>query len=134
MDMDKFKVQDFMKTDVRTVGKGTTIYDAAKKMNDWHVSSLVIKPDFDGDAIGIITRKDIIEALVSGSIDGPAYLVEHMMTKPAITVNLGLSLNNCHQMMRMVGVRRLPVVDGTALVGILSNTDIFREVVAHIDG
>ena len=132
MDMEKLRVQDLMQTDVKMVSKGTTIFDAAKKMNDWDVSSLIVEPDVDGDAFGIITRKDIIEALVSGTIGGPALLVEHVMTKPVVTVNFGLSLYNCHQMMRMVGVRRLPVVDGTALVGILSNTDIFNKLVKHI--
>ena len=132
MDMEKLKVQDLMQTDVKMVSKGTTIFDAAKKMNDWDVSSLIVEPDADGDAFGITTRKDIIEALVSGTIGGPALVVEHVMTKPVVTVNFGLSLYNCHQLMRMVGVRRLPVVDGTALVGILSNTDIFNKLVDHI--
>ena len=132
MDMEKLRVQDLMQTDVKMVSKGTTIFDAAKKMNGWDVSSLIVEPDVDGDAFGIITRKDIIEALVSDTIRGPALLVEHTMTKPALTVNPGLSLYNCHQLMRMVGARRLPVVDGTALVGILSNTDIFNKLVEHI--
>ena len=133
MDMEKLRVQDLMQKDVKRVSKATTILDAAKKMNDWGVSSLIIEPEADGDAFGIITRKDIIEALVSDTIGGSALLVERMMTKPAITVNLGLSLHNCHQLMRMVGVRRLPVVDGAELVGILSNTDIFSKLVKHIN-
>ena len=133
MDMEKLKVQDLMQTDVKMVSKEMTIFEAAKKMNDWDVSSLIVEPDADGDAFGIITRKDIIEALVSGTIGGPALLVEHVMTKPVVTVNFGLSLYNCHQLMRMVGVRRLPVVDGAELVGILSNTDIFSKLVDHIN-
>jgi CBS domain-containing protein len=54
------------------------------------------------------------------------------MTKPALSVSSGLSISNCHQMMRMVGVRRLPVVDGKKLVGILSNADIFIKLVEDI--
>jgi CBS domain-containing protein len=131
MDIGKMRVQDLMRTDVKTVSKGTTIFDAAKMMNDYGVSSLIVEPDVDGDAFGIITRKDILEALISRT-NGSAHLVEHLMTKPVITVNLGLSIYNCHKMMRMVGVRRLPVVDGTALVGILSNTDIFNKLVERI--
>jgi len=133
MDMEKFRVQDLMQKDVKMVSKGTTILDAAKKMDSWGVSSLIIEPDADGDAFGIITRKDIIEALVSDTMGGPALLVEGRMTKPAVTVNFGLSLHNCHRLMRMVGVRRLPVVDGSAVVGILSNTDIFSKLVEHIN-
>jgi CBS domain-containing protein len=54
------------------------------------------------------------------------------MTKPAITVNLGMSIYNCQLLMRMVGVRRLPVIDGNQLVGILSNTDIFGKLLEDI--
>ena len=45
MDMEKFRVQDLMQKDVKMVSKGTTILDAAKKMDNWGVSSLIIEPD-----------------------------------------------------------------------------------------
>ena len=34
MDMEKLRIQDLMQTDVKMVSKGTSIFDAAKKMND----------------------------------------------------------------------------------------------------
>jgi len=132
MDMKKLMVQDLMQTDVKMVNKNTTLLAAAKMMYDLGVSSLIVEPYDDGDAFGIITRKDIIEALVTDSIGGIEDLVEDIMSKPAITVNIGLSIYSCQQLMRMVGVRRLPVLDGTDLVGILSNTDIFAKLVEGI--
>lgn len=132
MDMKKLMVQDLMQTDVKMVNKNTTLLAAAKMMHDLGVSSLIVEPYDDGDAFGIITRKDIIEALVTDSIGGIEDLVEDIMSKPAITVNIGLSIYSCQQLMRMVGVRRLPVLDGTDLVGILSNTDIFAKLVEGI--
>ncbi|RZB36670.1 MAG: hypothetical protein SRB2_01972 [Desulfobacteraceae bacterium Eth-SRB2] len=132
MDMKKLMVQDLMQTDVKMVNKNTTLLAAAKMMYDLGVSSLIVEPYDDGDAFGIITRKDIIEALVTDSIGGIEDLVEDIMSKPALTVNIGLSIYSCQQLMRMVGVRRLPVLDGTDLVGILSNTDIFAKLVEGI--
>ena len=125
MDVDKIRVKDLMKTDVKTVHKDVTLLTAIKIMRDFSVSSLIIEPESDGDAFGIITRKDVVEAIVINPVGGTSLLVDDVMTKPAITVNTGLSISNCHQMMRMVGVRRLPVVDGTKLIGILSNANIF---------
>jgi CBS domain-containing protein len=125
MDAEKIRVKDLMKTDVKTVHKDVTLLTAIKIMRDFSVSSLIIEPDSDGDAFGIITRKDVVEAIVMNPVGGTSLLVDDVMTKPAITVNTGLSISNCHQMMRMVGVRRLPVVDGTKLIGILSNANIF---------
>jgi CBS domain-containing protein len=132
MDMKKLMVQDLMQTDVKLVSKNTTILAAAKMMHDLGVSSLIVKPYNDRDAFGIITRKDIIEALVTDTIGGIQDLVEDIMSKPAITVNIGLSIYSCQQLMRMVGVRRLPVLKGNDLVGILSNSDIFAKLVEGI--
>ena len=132
MDVNRIRVKDLMNADVKTVHKDVTLLTAIKMMHDSGVSSLIIEPESDGDAFGIITRKDIVEAIVMDPTGGTSLIVDDVMTKPAITVNTGLSISNCHQMMRMVGVRRLPVVDGTKLIGILSNTNIFAKIVENI--
>ena len=132
MDAKKIMVKDLMKTDPKTVKKDVTLYTAIKMMHDFGVSSLIIEPESDGDAFGIITRKDVVEAIVMNPAGGTSLLVDDVMTTPAITVNSGLSISNCHQMMRMVGIRRLPVVDGTKLIGILSNANIFEKMVENL--
>jgi len=132
MDVNRIRVKDLMKADAKTVHKDVTLVTAIKMMRDFGVSSLIIEPESDGDAFGIITRKDVIEAIVMDPAGGTSLLVDDVMTKPAITVNSGLSILNCHQMMRMVGVRRLPVVDGSKLIGILSNANIFAKLVEDI--
>ena len=132
MNIEQLRVQDLMQTDVKRVKRSTTISQAAAIMRDSGVSSLVVDPDVDGDAFGIITRRDLIEAFLSKAISGPAHRVADAMTQPAITVNVGISIYNCQQLMRMVGIRRLPVVDGNRLVGILSNADIFKRLLADI--
>jgi CBS domain-containing protein len=129
MDAKKLKVKELMRKEVRKVDKNTPLMDAAKMMRDLGISSLIIEPDEAGDAFGIITRKDIVEAVITEAFDGALQVVEDIMTQPAITVNENFSIFNCQQLMRMAGVRRLPVVDGTNLVGILSNTDIFKKLV-----
>jgi CBS domain-containing protein len=132
MDANIIKVKDLMKADVKTVHKDVTLLTAIKRMHNLGVSSLIIEPEGDGDAFGIITRKDVVEAIVMDPVGGTSLLVDDVMTKPAITVNSSLSISNCHQMMRMVGVRRLPVVDGTKLIGILSNANIFEKLVEDL--
>ena len=132
MDAIKLRAKDLMQTDVKTVRNDLTLLTVAKMMRDFGVSSLVVEPDDDGDAFGIITRKDIVEAIVMDANGWVSLTVDDVMTKPAITTNSSLSISNCHQLMRMVGVRRLPVVDGTNLVGILSNSDIFGKLAENV--
>lgn len=132
MDANRVMVKDLMKTDPKTVNKDVTLFTAIQMMHDFGVSSLIIEPESEGDAFGIITRKDVVEAIVMDPAGGTLLQVDEVMTKPAITVNSGLSISYCHQMMRMVGVRRLPVVDGTKLIGILSNANIFEKLVEDL--
>jgi CBS domain-containing protein len=132
MDVNLTKAKDLMQTDVKTVHKEVKLLAATKMMRDFDVSSLVVEPENDGDAFGIITRKDIVEAIVMDPTGGTSLVVDDVMTKPALTISAGLSISNCQQMMRMVGVRRLPVVDGAKLVGILSNADVFAKLAEDI--
>jgi CBS domain-containing protein len=132
MDVNIIRAKDLMKTIVKTVRKDVKLLEATKMMKDFNVSSLVVEPENDGDTFGIITRKDIVETIVMDPTGGISFTVDDVMTKPALTVSSKLSISNCHQMMRMVGIRRMPVVDGTELVGILSNTDIFTKLADEI--
>ena len=132
MDANRIRVKDLMNADAKTVNKDVTLFTAIKMMHNFGVSSLIIEPESDGDAFGIITRKDVVEAIVMDPAGGTSLLVDDVMTKPAFTVDSGLSISNCHQMMRMVGVRRLPVVDGFKLIGILSNANIFEKLVEDL--
>ena len=133
MDVAGVCARDLMRTDVRTVSEKTTLLAAAKLMQDKKVSSLVVEPSGAHDAFGIVTRKDVVEALLLSRGDVERLLVIDVMTKPAIFVAPDLSIAHCVRMMRMVGVRRVPVVDSGKLVGILSNTDVFRHLVAGIE-
>lgn len=132
MKIQQLRVQDIMQKKVHTIGKRETLTAAARKMEELRASSFVIEPDNDADTFGIITRKDMVEALLLHEADDLTYTVEDVMTKPAITVGASLSIRNCLRMMRMVGARRLPVAEGTQLLGIISNTDIFRALVREL--
>lgn len=127
MDFNNLCAKDLMKKEVRTIMELDSIEKAIKIMSELGLSSLVVERKDKNDAFGIITRKDILEALIAGiGSNVGAMLVEEIMSKPTITVNPELSITLCYQMMRMMGVRRMPVVDNKDLVGILSSTDLFH--------
>ena len=129
MNAKMIKVGDLMNRNVASIDKNTSIIDAGKQMVEKNVSSFVIEPDNEYDAFGIVTRKDVVENLIAIDVEDPSIKVKDVMTKPSLTVSPYLSVYNCHQMMLMVGVRRMPVIDGTRLVGIISNSDILKNFV-----
>jgi len=134
MDVNVLRVRDVMQKQVKTVSGNIALTEAVKMMRDNNLSSLIVEPEDDADTFGIITRKDLIGHLIESTISETSDVVEDVMTKPAITVNMEFSIYNCHQLMRMVGARRLPVTNGSALVGIISNYDIFEKLTEGIPG
>ena len=130
MQIKKLLVKDLMRLEVRTIGADASLKEAARAMHEQKVSSLVIQPADESDAFGIVTRKDVLEAMLMDSGGDLPYLVSEVMTKPAITVGPKLSIENCLLLMRVAGTRRLPVVEGERLVGIISNTDVFDRLIS----
>lgn len=124
--------KDLMQKDVVTVSETTSILKAAKLMREASVSSLVIEPENKNDAFAIITRKDIVEAMMTLSLtDIPTTVADHM-SKPAITTGPDLGIELCYQMMKMIGIRRMPVVEGGTLLGILSNSDLYSALIDEL--
>lgn len=125
MDTKGFCVGDLMCREVRMVKEDASLEDAAKLMQRWKVSSLVVDKEDASDAYGIVTRKDIVAAFLSEMTGMEPSKVREVMTKPAITVSPNLALSQCIRLMTMASVRRLPVEKDGELVGILSNSDVF---------
>jgi signal-transduction protein with cAMP-binding, CBS, and nucleotidyltransferase domain len=132
MNIQSLKVSDLMNRDVRVIDKNCSIISAAKQMMEKHVSCFIVMPDDPHDAFGIITRKDVVETFINACTVDTSILVKDVMSKPSICVHPELSIYNCYQMMQMVGVRRMPVSEGSKLVGLISNTDILNIIVKGI--
>jgi len=126
------RVAEVMRTTVHTISGSASLLEAMRTMESLPASSLIVEPVDDRDCFGIITRKDIVGVMLMDEEAGLSYQVAEVMSKPAIWVEPRLSVENCLQMMRMVGARRLPVVDNGKLCGIISNSDIFRLLAARL--
>lgn len=126
--IDRLKAQDVMTKEVACVDGTDTVAAAVRQMNEKGVSSLVVNRRSQEDAWGIMTRKDVVNKVIDPGKDPAQVKVHEIMTKPLVTVSPGLALKYCARLMHMTGVRRAPVFDGKEIIGILSNTDIFKAV------
>ena len=125
MDIKNLTVRDIMQTNVCMISPTHSINEAAAKMREQGVSCLILDRAVSSDAFGILTRKDVIDALIIESEVGTTLLIDEVVSKPAIIITSELSAYYCFQAMKIYGVRRFPVVDNGVVVGIVSNTDIF---------
>lgn len=116
-----------MTREVKFIREDVSLLDAVWKMKEFHVSSLVVEGSNKADGYGIVTQKDIINKLIDPEPGAQYSMVSDIMTRPAVTVPLTMSVSACVKLMKRLNIRRVPVSNGNEIVGILSNSDIFRK-------
>jgi CBS domain-containing protein len=116
--------------------RATPLTDAARLMREHHVGSLVVVEDRAGARapVGILTDRDIVVAVVAGGVDPATLTAGDVMVAELVTVREPDSEFEALQLMRRMGVRRVPVVgaDG-ALVGIVTLDDLLEIVAGELD-
>ncbi|MCK9151464.1 CBS domain-containing protein [Methanobacterium alcaliphilum] len=118
----KVTVHDAMTSNVVTVDPKISVAEAALLMTNIKVGSLIVKSNSEPE--GVITESDIIRKVVSKDILASEITIGEVMTKNIISINPGRELNEAARLMAKNSIRRLPVVNDGALVGILTSTDV----------
>lgn len=114
-------VRDVMNKGVMTASPEATVKEAAKIMSQHHVGSLVILKE--EKIVGIITERDILIAVADGK-DAELTTVEEIMSKNVITVASDKTIEDAVNLMVEHKIKKLPVVDGDKLIGIITASDI----------
>lgn len=116
-------VGDVMTRSVRTVTEATTASAVARLFADDDIgSALVVDPATD-DLVGIVTESDIMQQ-VARDADTSSATVGSFMTAPVVTIASAESIHAAATTMKDHSIRRLPVVDGEDLVGVLTTTNL----------
>lgn len=120
------KVRDIMTGGAECAQADDTLVEAARKMRDLDVGALPICGE-DNRLKGMITDRDITVRAVAEEVD-PTQTTVGSLCPPveAVTIGADDSLDEALRTMTEAGVRRLPVIDGHDLVGMLSQADIAR--------
>lgn len=112
-----------------TISPDATLRAAARILSEQRLHCLLV-PGKPGECVGVITSKDIVQILCDAETDLLDQLrVSDAQTRPAVTVQAQFLIADCLRLMRMSGVRSVPVMSGLTPVGILSFTDILHATV-----
>ncbi len=118
------QVSDGMSSVVLTIGPGHSLRDAAKAMTGRKVgAAVVMDPDQPGP--GIITERDLLEAIGAGQSIDDEKVADHLSSNLTFAAS-DWSLERAAEAMVRGGFRHLVVMDGGEIVGILSMRDIVR--------
>lgn len=118
------KIKDIMSTKIVSVMPSTTAQDAAKLMQQNNIGSVPVVSA--GEIKGILTDRDIILRCVAFGKDPAQVRAEDIMTSHVACLTPDQSVHDAVDMMATEQVRRLPVVDGGVIQGIVSFSDVAR--------
>jgi CBS domain-containing protein/heme-degrading monooxygenase HmoA len=115
-------VREFMTPNPESVNHTDDVVSAARMMRDLDIGVLPVMAD--GRLAGIVTDRDIAIAFADRETDPASVKVMDVMTDMPVTVSPDASIEEAARAMAERQIRRLPVVDGVRLVGIVSLGDL----------
>ncbi len=118
------KVEDVMVREVITLDEDATVREASEIMNKFEIGCLIAVSK--GKAMGIITERDLLKRVVAEARDAKKTKVKDIMSSPLVVVEPNLELEEAVKLMFQMKIKKLPVVDGKRLMGLVSLTDIAR--------
>lgn len=123
-----------MSAKLETISMSKTAKDAAKKMMDKNVSSLLVV-DQDNMTVGIVTERDIVRGVCIHDGNSKDFRINHVMSSPILSIGPDSPVGVAANMMLQKKVRHLVVKDGERSVGIITATNFidYLDDELHLD-
>ena len=109
--------------EIITISHNATIKAAAAKMFTNKVACLIVNND-NGDFIGVVTERDIVNRVVAPSMDIEKTTIEEIMTTQVISCSPNTPSSKVREIMTSHQIRHLPIVYNKVVVGIISTRDL----------
>lgn len=117
-------IKEVMTSEVKACEPDTTVAEAAKVMAKEDVGPVPVVEE--GRLTGIVTDRDIVVRVVAEGRDPSSTTVGEIASRDVVTVSPDDDLDTALKQLAQNQVRRIPVVDGGRLVGIVAQADIAR--------
>lgn len=135
-------VQEIMTKNVLTTTAGTSVTDALSLMREKNVRRLPVL-DKSGKLVGIVSDKDLLYASPSPATSLSVFeingllskiFVSHVMSAKVLTIAEDLPVEDAARIMADKKIGGLPVMKGGKLIGIVTETDLFRALLQLFGG
>lgn len=118
------KIRKLMVKDVITMPLDASVYEATKTMNKKRIGCVVVA--YNGGIVGILTERDLLERVLEECKDPKETKISDVMTRKVIVGDPDMELVEATKLMFDNQVKKLPVVEGNQLLGLVTLTDIAR--------
>jgi CBS domain-containing protein len=119
-------VSAIMSTKIVTVKPTDKVTKALQAMVRHKIGSIIVVEK--GRPVGILTERDFSTRMAKGR-DVRGVVVGRIMSKPLVTVGPSAQVSQAVEQMVRNDIRRLPVIEGDKLVGMVTERDIFRYLI-----
>jgi CBS domain-containing protein len=123
--MSKQSVRKIMTPNPRTVAPEQSVVEAARIMRDEDVGSLPVVED--ERLVGVVTDRDIVVRVIAEGREPGSTSVGQIESRDVVAATADQDLDQALAEMARHQVRRLPVVEGDRLVGVLAQADVARK-------
>ena len=123
------KIEEIMVKTVITLQRSASAYEAVTLMNKSRIGCLAVVEN--GKVVGILTERDLLERVLEECKNPKTTKVSEIMTRKVIVGRPDMQLAEATEIMFKKKVKKLPIVEGNRLVGLVTLTDIAR--VARLD-
>ena len=128
-------IAEIMTEKLETIIITGSAQDAAKKMSDKDVSSLVVTDD-NNKPVGIITERDLVRKVSVKDVNSSNILIKDILSSPLVTIDSKLTIEGAADIMVNNKVRHLLVVDNNSInrpIGVITATDFASYLKENID-
>ena len=122
-------VRELMTQNVVTLPRTAPLRDAARRMKDSDIGDVIVMND--STMCGVVTDRDIDVRAIAEGKDPDSVQLDEICSHEVVSVGPDDSVDRAVQLMRERAIRRLPVVEGGAPVGIISIGDLAIELDEH---
>ncbi|MFQ5941398.1 MAG: cyclic nucleotide-binding/CBS domain-containing protein [Nitrososphaerales archaeon] len=116
------KVKEVMRKDVAKIEANKTVLDAARLITEKRVGCVIITSGIR--SIGIVTERDLVSRVLAEPFDPSKVLVKDIATTPLFWISPEQTIKEAAELMVKYRIRRLPVIEKDALVGIITANDL----------
>ena len=118
------KIEDIMVESVVTVDADATVMKAIKLMNEHEIGCIVVTRR--GKPVGIVTERDMLKRVIAKAKSPQKTKVREIMTKPLISGQPEMDIEEATRLMFEKKIKKLPVVEQDRLIGLITLTDVAR--------
>jgi CBS domain-containing protein len=116
-------VGQLMTKKLETINPSNTAQEAAKKMRDKKISSLVVTDSGD-KPIGIVTERDLVRQVCTKDVSSNDVIVHQIMSSPIATIDADSSVEVAADIMIQNKIRHLLVIEEeNKVIGIITSSD-----------